>query len=311
MKRAPLIAYLVLVALLSAGFIAGMKAMGRSGNYLAGAYMLGPAIAAALTRLFFYRPGFRDARLHFGRWPDYLRFWGITLGVVVLSYAVYTLLGAIRWDFSGDTFLAQLQSQLAASGERMDDLPAGFTPQLMLIIFFIGGLTVFNIPMVIAGFGEEFGWRGFMFPLLCRSRRVAGFVIGGLIWFAWHVPAMFVLPDTSAFTPWQYALGAIVLGAGSIGICVSSRGPTPNQEEPSWWHRLFTPCSTTARGRSHTSSPSEQLLANIGLMLTMLAVVAVLRAGSGACLTSFLPGRTTRLDSDDRPIFSRRQRAAI
>ena len=220
MKRAPLIAYLVLVALLSAGFIAGMKAMGRSGNYLAGAYMLGPAIAAALTRLFFYRPGFRDARLHFGRWPDYLRFWGITLGVVVLSYAVYTLLGAIRWDFSGDTFLAQLQSQLAASGERMDDLPAGFTPQLMLIIFFIGGLTVFNIPMVIAGFGEEFGWRGFMFPLLCRSRRVAGFVIGGLIWFAWHVPLMFVLPDTSAFTPWQYALNAIVLGAGSIGTFV-------------------------------------------------------------------------------------------
>jgi hypothetical protein len=54
MKNKSLTAYLVLVALISGGFIVGMKSMGKSGNYLAGLYMLGPAIAAILTRLFFY-----------------------------------------------------------------------------------------------------------------------------------------------------------------------------------------------------------------------------------------------------------------
>jgi hypothetical protein len=37
-----------------------------------------------------------------------------------------------------------------------------FTQQTMLLVFFIGGLVVFNIlPGPISGFGEEFGHRGF------------------------------------------------------------------------------------------------------------------------------------------------------
>ena len=276
MKQTPLIAYLVLVALLSAAFIAGMKAMGRSGNYLAGAYMLAPAIAAALTRLFFYRPGFRDARLHLGRWPNYLRFWGITLGVVILSYAVYTLLGAIRWDFSGETFLAQLQSQLAASGERMDDLPAGLTPRMMLIIFFIGGLTLFNVPLVVAGFGEEFGWRGLLFPLLCRSRRIVGFVAGGLIWLAWHAPLMLVLPDTSGFTAGQHALNAAVLAVGAIASFVFFAWVYAKSGTiwvPALAHAVF---NNGSRSFAYFAVVENQILANVGLMLAMLAVVAVL-----------------------------------
>jgi membrane protease YdiL (CAAX protease family) len=274
MKRAPLTAYLVLVALISAGFIVGMKAMGKSGNYLVGAYMLGPAIAAALTRLFFYSAGFKDARLHFGKWRFYLRFWGITLGVVGLSYVAFTLLGAIRWDFSGEAFLSQLSKQMALSGQRIDDLPAGLTPQRMLLLFFVGGLTIFNIPMMIAGFGEEFGWRGLMFPLLCRTRRVAGFVIGGLIWFAWHVPLMFILPDTSGFALWQHLLNGAVLAVGTIGTFVFFAWAYAKAGTiwlPSLVHAVF---NNGARSFSYFVTVKSQLLANVGLTLTMLGVVA-------------------------------------
>jgi CAAX protease family protein len=276
MKKRPLMAYLVLVTLISGGFIIGMKLMGKTGYYLAGPYMLGPAIAAIITRLFFYKARFKDAHLRFGRWQDYLRFWAITLGIVLLSYVVYTLLGSISWDFSGETFLVQMKGQMALSGQDINDLPAGLTPRMMLLIFLVGGLTVFNIPMVIAGFGEEFGWRGFMFPQLCRSRLVAGFIIGGLIWFAWHLPLIFIMPNTMDFTVWQHICNGVVLGIGSI--CTFVFFAYVYAKSGSIWvvslvHAVF---NNGSRSFSYFATVENQLLANFGLMVTMVAVVAFL-----------------------------------
>jgi membrane protease YdiL (CAAX protease family) len=276
MRSRPLIAYLVLVTLISGGFVIGMKTMGKSGFYLAGPYMLGPAIAAIITRLFFYPERFADAHLRFGRWQHYLRFWGISLGVVLLSFLVYTLLGSISWDLSGDTFLAQLKEQMALSGKQIDDLPAGLSPRMMLVIFFIGGLTVFNVPMIIAGFGEEFGWRGFMFPQLCRSRLVVGFVVGGLIWFAWHIPLVLITPATADFSAWQHVGNGIVLAIGSI--CTFVFFAYVYAKSRTIWvvslaHAAF---NNGARSLSYFARVENQLLANLGLTVTMLAVVAVL-----------------------------------
>ena len=269
-------AYLVLVTLISGGFIVGMKLMGKTGYYLAGPYMLGPAIAAIITRLFFYKARFKDAHLRFGRWQDYLRFWGITLGIVLLSYLMYTLLGSISWDFSGETFLVQMKDQMALSGQDINDLPAGLTPRMMLLIFLVGGLTVFNIPMVITGFGEEFGWRGFMFPQLCRSRLVVGFIIGGLIWFAWHVPLIVIMPNTMDFTTWQHVCNGIMLAIGSI--CTFVFFAYVYAKSGTIWvaslvHAAF---NNGSRSFSYFAKVENPLLANLGLALTMIAVVAFL-----------------------------------
>src|SRR5690606_15028948 len=131
-------------------------------------YMLTPAIAALITRLFFYEKKFQDANLRLGKLGDYGRFWLISLGITALSYVFFTLLGAVRWDLTGNEFLRRLSEQFASVGQDMEaSLPPGFTPQMMLLIYSIGGLTVFNVfPGIIAGFGEEFGHRGFMFPAL-------------------------------------------------------------------------------------------------------------------------------------------------
>ena len=157
-KYKPLITYLILVTLLSAGFITLMKLLGQQGNYLAALYMLSPAITAIVVRLFFDANKFRDANLKFGKIKDYLKFWAIALGITVLSFAIFTLLGALSWDLSGQIFLGQLAAQFALAGQSIADLPPGLTPQMMLIIYAIGGLTLFNIfPGIITGFGEEFG----------------------------------------------------------------------------------------------------------------------------------------------------------
>ena len=276
MKKRPLIAYLVLITLMSGGFIIGMKQMGQAGNYLAGAYMLGPAIAAIITRLFFHEARFKDAHLGFGRLKDYLRFWGITLAVVLVSYVMYTILGSISWDFSGATFLTQLEDQMALSGQSIDELPAGLTPRMMLFIFLVGGLTIFNIPLMITGFGEEFGWRGLLFPQLCRARLVAGFVIGGLIWFAWHVPLTLVMPSTVDFTAWQHICNGIVLAIGSIFTFVFFAYVYARSGSiwvASFVHAVF---NNGSRSFSYFATVENQILANLGLAITMLAVVAFL-----------------------------------
>ena len=46
----PLIAYLIILSLLCAGFVAGARMMGQQGVSLAGGYMLTPAIAVCSSR---------------------------------------------------------------------------------------------------------------------------------------------------------------------------------------------------------------------------------------------------------------------
>ena len=276
MKKKPLIAYLALVALLSGGFIVGMKVMGKSGYYLAGPYMLGPAIAAILTRVFFYENGFRDAHLGFGKLKDYLKFWGFTLGVVLLSYVMYTIFDAVSWDFSGNTFLTQLKDQMAVSGQDINDLPGGLTPKYMLLLFFVGGLTLFNIPLVVVGFGEEFGWRGLMFPLLYRVKPWIGFVAGGLIWFGWHVPLLLIMPNTVAFTPWQHACNVALLAVGSV--CAFAFFAYVYAKSATIWVASFTHAvfNNASRSFSYFTKVEDQLLANLALTCAMIAVVAFL-----------------------------------
>jgi membrane protease YdiL (CAAX protease family) len=218
MKTTSLHIYLVILAILCAGFVIGARMMGQQGVYLAGGYMLTPAIAALITRLVFDKPRFKNANLRFGSFRDYIRFWLYSLAITAFSFALFTLVGSIRWDFSGQVFLDALQQQFATTGkEMMESLPEGFTPQTMLWLFVIGGLTVFNImPGIITGFGEEFGHRGFMFPLLFPNKPTLGLMVGGLLWYAWHLPLALVLPALTPVPLWQTILEQAALLVGSI-----------------------------------------------------------------------------------------------
>lgn len=130
MKHKSLIAFLLLVTLLSAGYVALMKLASQVGAYLAQAYMLIPALSALIVRALFDERRFTDANLRLGRLKHYLQFWLFGLGIAVLYFASYTVLGAGEWDLSGSTFLANLSQQMAAVGQDMaGSLPPGMTPQ--------------------------------------------------------------------------------------------------------------------------------------------------------------------------------------
>src|SRR5512145_237130 len=208
MKKSPLAIYFIFLFAFCTIVIVGAKTLGQQGRYLAQFYMLTPAITAIITRFFFYKPKFTDANLRFGKLSDYFKFWIISIGITALSYIFFTLLGGITWDFTGQVFLNRLAEQFAAAGQDINaSLPPGFTLMTMLMIYFIGGLTIFNIlPGIITGFGEEFGHRGFMFPALYRIKPWVGILIGGLIWYTWLWPIALLFPQNTAFISSQYAL---------------------------------------------------------------------------------------------------------
>jgi membrane protease YdiL (CAAX protease family) len=277
-RHKPLAVYFVILVVLCALFIVGARTLGQQGNYLAGLYMVSPAIAAIVTRLFFYKPHFQDAHLRLGRISHYFKFWLLSLGITALSYALYTLLGAVTWDFSGEVFLQRLAQQFAASGQSMQDsLPPGLTPQTMLWIFFVGGLTVFNIlPGILFGFGEEFGHRGFMFPLLYRIKPWIGLVGGGLIWYAWHWPLLLVTPPAAEYPLWQTAVSWTVLALGSV--CTFIYLAYVYVKSESIWVVSLAHIAMNNAGQSFSYfvAVQHQWLANLGLALTMVIVVAVL-----------------------------------
>ena len=278
MNNKSLAIYLLILVVLCAIVIIGAKTLGQQGNYLAGVYMLTPAIAAILTRLFFYEPHFKDANLRLGRLSDYFKFWLFSLGITALSFALYTLLGAVSWNFSGNVFLARLDQQFAASGQSMQSsLPPGMTPQMMLLIFFVGGLTLFNIlPGLISGFGEEFGHRGFMFPLLYRINPWVGLVGGGLLWYAWHWPLLLVIPQTVQYPLWQTALNWVILALGSVCTFIYLAYIYVKTENILVTSLAHIAMNNASQSLSYFVAIQNQFLANLGQVLAMVIVVVIL-----------------------------------
>ena len=278
MKNHSLTAYFIILVILCGAVIGGARALGPQGAYLAQGYMMTPAIAAIITRLFFYEKKFRDANLRFGRLSDYGRFWLVSLGITALSFIIFTLFGAIQWDFTGEDFLRRLSEQFAIAGQDMEaSLPPGLTPKMMLLIYFIGGLTVFNIlPGIITGFGEEFGHRGFMFPLLYQIKPWVGILIGGLIWYAWHLPLALVIPQTVEYPLWQTVLNFFVLAIGSV--CTFTYLAYVYVKSESIWVASIAHIvmNNSAASFSYFAVIQNQIIANLGLTLTMLIVVAIL-----------------------------------
>jgi len=279
MKKHPLAAYFILVAVLSGGLILLMKVLGQRGYYIAQFYMFTPAIAAVIARLFFYANGFSDARLNLGRLRHYLRFYGLALAVVAACYLAYWLFGAVSWDFTGNTFLETLGAQMEATGQDINDLPMGLTPKMMLLLFALGGITVFNIPFTISGFGEEFGWRGYMLPLIYRSMRpYKAFLLCGVIWFAWHTPLVLVIPQSQHMGATTHVLNALILAAGSVATFVFLAyvfARTGSIWVASFVHAVL---NNGSRSLGYFAVVESQVMANLALTAVMVGAVLLLHA---------------------------------
>jgi membrane protease YdiL (CAAX protease family) len=113
----------------------------------------------------------------------------------VFVFAVAWMIGAAKVDLN----LERLAGLNPATTSPVE-LPEGLSEQQFVLLLAVANLTVVNIPGVLLGFGEEFGWRGYLFPCLLPLGRMRAFVLVGFVWWAWHLPLSFIQPADSRTT---------------------------------------------------------------------------------------------------------------
>lgn len=141
--------------------------------------MLTPALSVVLTRMI-TREGAENLYLkpHF---RGNIRWYVLAyVSPPLLAYAgafVYFLLFPGRLDPMGSSLAVQFAAE--TPGEYLQQL-AGTLPLAMLCNPMLG---------IIQCFGEEFAWRGYLFPKLCEGTSLPNaMLLTGAVWGLWHSP---------------------------------------------------------------------------------------------------------------------------
>jgi uncharacterized protein len=133
----------------------------------------------------------------------------------------------------------------------------------------VGPLATFLLVLIINGFGEEVGWRGFLTDnLLSKYSLIKTSLIVFAIWATWHAPLFWVVESFRDF-----GVGGIIgwlfgILAGSILLTWLYRGANSSILLLSVWHTVFNFTSAT--------EATAQTIAPITSTLVMLAVFVIL-----------------------------------
>ena len=203
--RRQVIAYVAVVLLLSYALQAwhlagggGLGTMGAGGVLL---MMWIPALVSIGFRLA-WREGWRDVGWRAGAW----RYWWLALAIPALC-AVATYLPAIGL---GLVEFEMPERHVVEMGSGMGTWLVTVTTHLPLALAF--GL--------VACFGEELGWRGYLLTRLCRGGFRRPLLISGLVWGVWHLPVILWGDYATSDVPWLSALlfiVTVVLAAYLVG----------------------------------------------------------------------------------------------
>ncbi len=188
--------------------------------------LLGPALAALIvTGWLSGRTGVADLLARMGRWHMPLRWWAWTL-------SPFAFLGiALAIDAVAGTL-----PRLSDFG-RYSGLPA------------IGVLAVGVLAILVNGFGEETGWRGFALPLLQRRYgALAAALLVTPIWALWHLPYFFTINTYRAMAPITYVGFVFGLACGSIVLTWLYNGTGGSILACAIWHGVYNLTTATTGG---------------------------------------------------------------
>jgi len=112
-------------------------------------------------------------------------------------------------------------------------------------------LPVVVLLVLISGFGEETGWRGFaLVPLQQRFGPVVGTLVLAVLWAAWHTPTFFIVETYRQMTL------AMIVGGFGLGICAGAlvlsriaQRTNGSILAAALWHGAYNMTSGTAASR--------------------------------------------------------------
>jgi len=189
--------------------------------------LLGPALAAVIvTALADGRAGLRELTARALRWRIRWR-WYVLLIATVAMLGLAPLIATLRGDP-----LPTAPEYLTYSGLAV--LPA--LPTLLIVL-------------LVNGFGEELGWRGFLADdLLRRHGMLSSALMVTPIWVLWHVPTFWVVETYRSFGPVNYVGWMLGLTCGSVVLTWMYRGSGRSVALVALWHAAFNVVTATTAG---------------------------------------------------------------
>jgi membrane protease YdiL (CAAX protease family) len=167
--------------------------------------MLCPGASAILTKLIF------DRNLKGLGWrPGPARWLG-------LAYLLPILYGAVvygfTWLIGQGGFTTDAVAEAVGPGLGMADAPRW---QLVAVYALFLATFVFLRGALPGAFGEELGWRGFLFPELQRlTSFTATSLIGGVVWALFHLP-LILFSDYNSAAPKAFAVVMFFVSAVAL-----------------------------------------------------------------------------------------------
>ncbi|HBY93078.1 MAG TPA: CPBP family intramembrane metalloprotease domain-containing protein [Chloroflexi bacterium] len=155
------------------------------GQFVVVGVMWVPALATVLTIKFVTHEGFGITNFRIGPWRPYVATALVIPATFVVIYALTWLLGLGQPDWQ----LTGFRALMAASGADLSTMPL---PAVFLVTLFFASLVIGPTINGIFGFGEEFGWRGYLLPKLMPLGKTQAYLLVGLIWGLWHAPLILV-----------------------------------------------------------------------------------------------------------------------
>jgi membrane protease YdiL (CAAX protease family) len=167
------------------GLAVAMRAAPQTFNALGGGVLVvaillmgPPALGAFVARRWVEGGDFRDAGLRLPGWRYGLIAWFgpaiLTLITAILSLPIYPF----------DPTFGLLEEMMRSAGQTLPVPPA-----VIILLQAVSGLTAAVAINSVFGFGEEFGWRGYLLPrLMERYGGWPGLLAQGAIWGLWHAP---------------------------------------------------------------------------------------------------------------------------
>lgn len=178
------ITYLIEGALIVAGFsFEGLPPL--YGQLVIAGVMWVPALGTVLTIKFVTREGWGITNFRFGSWKPYVSAALLMPVVFAVIYGLSWLLGLGEPDWQLAQFVGMMES---AGGEASAD----FNPTRTLLWLFLVSIVVGPTINGFFGFGEEYGWRGYLLPKLMPLGRVRAYLLVGVIWGLWHAPLVLI-----------------------------------------------------------------------------------------------------------------------